>query len=178
MKSFKLNDRMQIIAKYEKTRSGFRHRATLMVDGRDVDEVTVHYLNRTWESYEYETAINKLIDKTSHISPERKQYFKDKLAGKSHEEVESMFGTVGMVAKLGDIMAKNRKESNVWKKRMLKAGMGAGLDFPKDWDKLPEGTKTARLDKVIGFMTEKKKKKGKKKKVGTKDWIKRETDMF
>lgn len=149
MKSFKLNDRMQIIAKFEKSRSGFRHRATLLVDGREVDETTASYQNRTWESYEYESAINKLIDKTSHIPVNMKQRYKDKLAGKSHEDIQSQFKTISMVAKLGDIMTKNKKEGNVWKKRMLKAGMGAGLDFPKDWEKLPEGTKKARLNKVI-----------------------------
>lgn len=160
MKTFKLNDRMEIVARYEKTRSGFRHRATLLIDGREVDEVTEHYLNRTWESYEFETVINKLIDKTTHISPEIKQELKDKLAGKSHEEIESQFKVTGMVAKLGDVFAKDRVEKNIWKKRMLKAGLGAkGLEFPEGFEKLPEEVKEKRLNKAIGFLTEKKMKK-------------------
>lgn len=156
MKSFRLNDRMEIVANYEKTRNGFRHRARLLVDGREVDQATASYQNRTWESYEFESVINRLIDKTSYINPEMKQRFKNKIAGKSHEETESQFKTVGMVAKLGDIMTRNKKESNVWKKRMLVAGMGAGLQFPDTFDTLPEKTKTERLDKTIGFLTERK----------------------
>jgi len=175
MKSFRLNNRMQIIAKSEKTRTGFRHRATLLVDGREVNEATEHYQNRTWESYEFETAINKLIDKTSQISPEVKQKFKDKIAGRSHEESESMFGTIGMVAKIGDVLAKTKVEKNIWKKRMLKAGLGKkGLDFPAGWDKLPEEVKQTRLNKVIGVLTE---KKGKKKKKAD-NWINKEINIF
>lgn len=172
MKSFKLNGKMQIVAKVENTSSGFRHRATLLVNGRSVDEVTVHYQNRTWESYEYETAINNLIDKTSQIAPELKQRFKDKLAGRSHEEIESQFKTIGMVAKIGDVLAKTKVEKNIWKKRMLEAGLGKGLDFPKGFDKLPEEIKEARLNKTIGFLTKKKLKKK------AKNWIQKETDIF
>lgn len=149
MTSFRLNNRVVIVAKREKTRNGFRHRVTLLIDGSPVDEVTVHYLNRTWESYEYESAINKLIDKTSQIAPAMKQQYKDKLAGRSHEQTTSKFKAIGMVASMGNILAKTRVEKNLWKKRMIKAGLGDGLQMPKNWDKLPEGLKETRLDKVI-----------------------------
>ena len=174
MKSFKLNDRMQIVAKYEKTRSGFRHRATLLVDNVEVDEVTVPYLNRTWESYNFESAINKLIDKSPNIAPEMKQKFKDKLAGRSHEETKQQFRTIGMVSAMGDIIGgKSRVEKNIWKQRMIKAGLGDAIQMPKDWDKLPEDVKEARLNKVTDFLLEKKKGKG----VGSKKWVKEQTKI-
>ena len=92
-----------------------------------------------------------------------KQKFKDKLAGRSHQETDDMFKSIGMVAKIGDVLGKNRKEKNVWKKRMLTAGLGSkGLSFPKGFDDLPEATKKARLDKVTDFLLEKKGKKKKK----------------
>ena len=72
MRSFKINNKISIVAKAEKTRSGFRHRATLMLNGFSVDEVTVPYLNRTWESYEFQTAIRKLINKTNKLNTAEK----------------------------------------------------------------------------------------------------------
>lgn len=184
MKSFTLNNRMQIIAKSEKTRSGFRHRATLMVDGRSVDEATANYLNRTWESYEYESVINKLIDKSSHISPVMKQKMKDKLAGKSHQETQSQFKTIGMVAGLGDIFGKTPKEKVDWKARMIKAGLGnQGLQMPSDWETLGVKEQNTRLNKVIGMMgggmksKVKTKLKKKKSNLGSADWVKKETQI-
>ena len=37
------------------TRSGFAHDATLIVDGRRLHTSHCYYLNRTWESYAYQT---------------------------------------------------------------------------------------------------------------------------
>ena len=60
-----------------------------------------------------------------------------------------------MVASLGDVLSKTKKESNAWKKRMLSASSpkdptGAPLlDFPEDFDTLPEAEKERRLNKVI-----------------------------
>lgn len=52
-----------------------------------------------------------------------------------------------MVALFGDILCKNKKEKNDWKKRMFDAtGL---LDFPSDWEGLSEDEKEKRLDNVI-----------------------------
>ena len=37
------------------------------------------------------------------------------------------------------------------KKRMLKAGLGEGLDFPEDWNTLSEDEKEIRLNKVVAL---------------------------
>lgn len=36
------------------TRNGFKHISTLYIDGREVATATCHYINRTWESYEFQ----------------------------------------------------------------------------------------------------------------------------
>ena len=57
-----------------------------------------------------------------------------------------------MVAMLGDLMTDTKKESNDWKLRMIKAGLGSkGLSVPEDWDQLTEEEKETRLNKVIAF---------------------------
>lgn len=151
---FRVDDKIEIQAVSEKTRNGFRHIATLIVDGREVDKATANYLNRTWESYEYESVIDKLIDKSSYIK--EKEELKKKFQEASHKKIEGEFKTIGNIAQLGEVFGKTQKEKNDWKLRMLKAGLEKkGLDVPEDWDNLSEAEKEKRLNKIIGFMKEK-----------------------
>lgn len=155
---FRVDDKTEIEAVSEKTRNGFRHVAILKVDGQEVDKATAHYLNRTWESYEYESVIHDLINKSSYISPEKREETKKKFAEASHQKIEGEFRSIGAVAQLGDVMGgETLKEKNAWKLRMLKAGLGSkGFEVPDDWDKLSEEERGKRLDSAIKFLTEKK----------------------
>jgi len=150
-KIFHINPNIEIVAHYEKTRNGFRHIAVLYVDGQEVDRAKQTYLNRTWESYEFETAIRNLLDMTGYLTEEEKQEFLDSSKRKDREEVDSRFRSIGAVAQLGEVFGKTQKEKNDWKKRMLQAGLSQ-LDIPEDWDKLSESEKEKRLDKVIELM--------------------------
>jgi hypothetical protein len=153
-KTFQIGDGYEIIAHWEKTRNGFRHMVTLMKDGNQVDQAKETYLNRTWESYEFETAIKNLLDKAvknKEITIQQKDMALARAEGKSKEETDRMFKTTAMVAQMGEFFGKTQKDKNDWKKRMLKAGM-PGLDIPEDWDKLSEDEKETRLNKVIEGM--------------------------
>ena len=73
---------------------------------------------------------------------------------KSHSETDTpRLGA--MVASFGEVLCKDQKEKNAWKKRMLSASSpkdptGApALFFPDDWESLPEDEKERRLNKVI-----------------------------
>jgi hypothetical protein len=153
---FKINDKISVVARYEKTRSGFKHVADLYINGNLVDSAKVTYINRTWESYDYETVLKKLIGETSHLSDDEKK-LSIAYANIDHSNTTA-FKTVAMVAKMGDIFGKSEKEKNEWKTRMLKAGFEKkGLEIPEDWDTLDEKTKKARLDAVIRVLSEEKK---------------------
>jgi hypothetical protein len=148
MKLFKINDKIEIVCNYENTRNGFRHRATLLLNGNDVDMTTEHYLNRTWESYEYQSVMYKLVRKTKVLTDEEKE-IANKFIEKGREDLSDVKTTL-MVAKIGDLFCNTQKEKNDWKVRMLKAGLEhKGLSIPKDWDKLSEEEKEKRLNKVI-----------------------------
>ena len=67
------------------------------------------------------------------------------------ERVKSQMNSTAMVAMMGDLFSSNKKESNDWKARMLKAGL-PGLSIPEDWDELSEDEKETRLNKVIKEM--------------------------
>jgi|SRR3990172_2656287 len=161
---FKINDKITVVARYEKTRNAFRHIADLYINGELVDSAKIPYQNRTWESYDFQSVLQKLIEKTSYLSDEEKkkgQQFAKDYENVNREKVNAEFGQIGRIAMLGEVFGQTQKEKNDWKTRMLKAGLGGkGLEMPEDWDTLDEDTKQKRLDAVIGFMRKKKEKEG------------------
>jgi hypothetical protein len=61
-KLFSLTNGDIIVCESEGTRYGFRHLATLMRNGYEVSKAKVCYYNRTWEAYEFDTVIHKLME--------------------------------------------------------------------------------------------------------------------
>jgi hypothetical protein len=96
--------------------------------------------------------IRQLI-RGSHLPKAQQTRFLNKISGKSKQETNKMFSSIAMVAKLGEILIDDKKGSNDWKARMLRAGLGdKGLIMPDDWNELPEEEKTKRLDNVINHL--------------------------
>jgi hypothetical protein len=62
MRIFNLDEKYSVVCQSESTRSGFRHLATLTRGGYEIAKAKVLYYNRTWESYEFETVLLKIID--------------------------------------------------------------------------------------------------------------------
>jgi len=153
-KVFPVKKGVEIDAHWEKTRSGFRHIAILKVGGYEHERAKVTYLNRTWESFEFETVLRKLLDSSGILSTKEKEKFLEDAKTGNLKEIEEKFGAISSIAKLGNIMADTKEEKNKWKKRMLKAGIPE-LDFPKDWDTLDENEKEKRLDSIIKQMNKK-----------------------
>lgn len=155
MEKFKISDRIEIVCESQKTRYGFRHLATLFIDGNEREKSKCCYYNRTWESYEFQSVLFNVVDKAfkNKILNEQEKSLCDDFIreGKqARERIKSDFKTIGMIAGLGNIFANTQKESNDWKARMLKAGLGnSGLVMPNDWDTLDEKTKETRLNAVI-----------------------------
>jgi len=146
MKSFKVNDRIEIECEWKKTRIAFKHTAVLYVNGRRTDETKVCYLNRTWESYEFQSVMQSLVEKTKALSNSEKEEAQAFI--KNYKE-EDAFKSLRMVAAFGDILCDTPKEKNDWKVRMMKASLGEGVSFPDDWDTLPEEERTRRLNGAL-----------------------------
>ena len=62
MKSFRINDYIEIVCESQRTRYGFRHLATLLINGIERDTAKCTYQNRTWESYEFQSVLRKIAD--------------------------------------------------------------------------------------------------------------------
>lgn len=78
MKTFTLTEQYTIVCRWEKTRYGFRHLATLIKDGYEVAKAKA--CNRTCESFEYQSVVHQLIDK----------HFKKDLAVLFKEQVDNL----------------------------------------------------------------------------------------
>mgnify|MGYP001598349603 CR=1 FL=1 len=73
---------------------------------------------------------------------------------KNQKKADSFLKTVGMAAKIGELLTSNQKESNDWKAQMLKTGLeNRGLIMPEDWNELTEKEKQRRLDGAIKEIT-------------------------
>lgn len=154
-KYFELEDNVYIKCWSEKTSRGFRHLAEFYVDGELIEDAKVVYSNRTWEKYEFESVIEKMLGKirNSDLAID-KDGIMNKVEDQALGRVDDNMKTTAMVSSLGDVFGNTLKEKNDWKLRMIKAGMGDGLHHPDDWESLPEEEKAVRLDKIIEFMNE------------------------
>lgn len=150
METFRVNKNTEIICNYGRTRNGFKHTATLLINGRENTSTKVCYLNRTWESFTYETVIKRLLETTNILSKSQKTRFLNKISGNAHKKVATQFKTIGTIAKMGELFCDTPKEKNDWKERMIKAGLGnKGLIMPENWNCLNEEDKESRLNFVI-----------------------------
>lgn len=148
MRIFKINEHIEVVCDWVKTRMAFKHVATLFIDGIEHESTKICYQNRTWESYEYQSVLQKIIRETTALTPEQKE---QALAFANKDNTDwSSFKMISGIAKLGELLTTNQKDSNDWKTRMLKAGLESyGLEMPDDWDALDEPTKEQRLNAVI-----------------------------
>ena len=59
-------------------RDGFNHATTLLRDGRELGTASVHYINRTWERYTYQTVMRSCVNQLfTSLSNETIQDYKD-----------------------------------------------------------------------------------------------------
>jgi len=155
MNSFKITDRIEVVCEWKKTRTAFKHVATLLINGREIDETKICYQNRTWERYTYESVLEKLINNTTALGSEDKKVCLDYI--KNYDRVEDdlkPLKMVSMVATLGSLLTDNKKGANDFKTRILKAGLeNKGLSIPADWDTLTEDEKEKRLNGAISCLS-------------------------
>ena len=138
----------------EDTSYGFRHLAELVKDRQVYEDAKATYYNRTWESYDYESVLKNLLERTiksNTLSGYAIKKFKQMVKNPDRvKEGLKPLKSVAMIARLGDLFADNTKDKNSWKKRMLKAGLeNKGLDMPDDFDDLPEEEQERRLNGAI-----------------------------
>ena len=114
-----------------------------------MDDTKRCYQNRTWEKFEFDSVIEKLLGKTMWLSKNLKTRALKKISGENEKDLNNKFGTIGRISALGEIFGQTLEEKNDWKLKMIKKGLGAGFIVPDDWDQLSEKIKGERLDRII-----------------------------
>lgn len=133
-------------------RYGQREVAELNINNAVISTGKYTWSNRPWQSFTFASAMDQAINDADVSIHYRRLIEKwiDNGGKREAKRIGREFKTVAMVASLGDIFGKTKKQSNDWKTRMLKAGLeNKGFIMPDDWDELSEDEKTKRLDKVI-----------------------------
>jgi len=162
----------------EKTSCGFRHVSRLLMDGIFVSSASVSYYNRTWESYEFQSAMLRAVDnyieeiKSGALDAHKhntgknrlKQAEKDAVWAESkslatfrelytlvHDNREkSDFGFMAAFGAMAEIFCDNQADKTNWKLRMMKAGLPEGaISIPEDWDTLSEDEKERRINGAL-----------------------------
>jgi len=151
-KKFVLSENIEVFATYKKTRNGFKHEAELFINNRMVDKNKVCYLNRTWESYQFQTVIRKLVDKTKYLTNDEKSELLKKIDKSDSFSDNESFNSLKAVCAIGNLLCENTAEKNEWKKRMIKATFNDSVQFPSDWDKLSENEKERRLNLAVNSL--------------------------
>ena len=153
MTTFRLSRRITVECETYETRYSWGHKAYMTVKGKGEDYAKITYYNRTWESYQFESILEYIVDRSKLLTKRQKTYARKAIRHYQeleHERVNRRFASLGAVMAMGDIIAGDKKGANDWKTRMLKAGLGdKGLIMPEDWETLPENEKQARLDAII-----------------------------
>ena len=157
MQTFKITNELQAVCGSQKTRNGFKHTAALIKNGQEITNTKISYLNRTWESYKYESVLQKLLEKSKpFLTPDEITAFKTAIAAGGRRGA-AQNKSAAWAASLGDAlysdkMGGNLKARNDWKIKMINARFGKGLILPDDWDKLDEKIKQARLDNALEIL--------------------------
>ena len=62
IKKFEIGDKhVEFVNESGNTRHGFKHMTTMFINGCQRGKNTVHYLNRTWECYPYQTCMRGCV---------------------------------------------------------------------------------------------------------------------
>jgi len=147
MREFKINKDLSIKCEWKKTRSAFKHEAVLLRNGEQVDQVKICYLNRTWERYEFQSVLQKMIGSNELTEKEKKQG--SKMIENNGEAQDPVLKSLKMFSALADVMQPDEKKRNESKARMLETATGGAVRMPCNWSELPEKEKTRRLKGAI-----------------------------
>lgn len=80
MQIFTLSKDISIVCESLATRTAFKHEATLMINGHSFDKAKICYQNRTWEVFQFQSVLRKLISGSDRLTKAQKQKAKTKFS--------------------------------------------------------------------------------------------------
>jgi len=79
MRIFNLDSEYNVVCNSQRTRYGFRHVATLHKNGYEIARTKCCYYNRTWECFEFESVLQKIVN--DNFDGTQKENFLNKIKG-------------------------------------------------------------------------------------------------
>ena len=77
MKTFKISKTIEIECESKSSKMGFNHIARLKINGLEIRKDIINYYNRTWESFEYESVILKILVNANYSKTEIDKLMKE-----------------------------------------------------------------------------------------------------
>ena len=65
MRTFEINENITVSCEYYETRNNWGHKAWLFRDGLEIAKAKITYYNRTWEKYQYQSVLVKVLEKSN-----------------------------------------------------------------------------------------------------------------
>lgn len=109
MEKFKINNNTEIVCEWKKTRNGFKHEAVLLINGKEVDRTKINYLNRPWERFNFESVLQRLLEKTNIVEKEGIKTLLDAWANDPDINGLAELGFIGAIAKMGEILGQTKR---------------------------------------------------------------------
>jgi hypothetical protein len=148
MEYYKINEDLTIRAESYSNGHNWGHKAYAIYQGREVASAKCVYYNRTWESYKYQSVMQKLVNvmdecKTIPLKDRRMAWIFLKTG--DGRELKAL-GMMGNLAKLAGIIGGNESKARV-------LASIPGVTLPENFESLPEEEKGRRLNGVINIIT-------------------------
>lgn len=111
-------------------------------------EVSITYQNRTWEAYEYQSVMEKLIDALDAVKyvPLADRIEASKVIKAGDRRDMKKLGAMGALAMMAGIIGGNESKARV-------LASIPGVIMPDDFESLSEAEKSSRLDGAINILT-------------------------
>ena len=147
-KEFKIDENVTVECGSQRTSYGFRHLAVLRENGSRKAEAKACYYNRTWEAFEYQSVIHKIIRKC--YQGERAKIYMEKADVLGRGMVDDFFGSIKAMAAMGEVLGASQEQKTSIKKAVLSSI--PGIDFPEGFDSLPAEEKARRIDGALKIL--------------------------
>lgn len=141
MNSYILTPGVRVEVSYHKTRNGFRHEAVLWVGGVPEKMVKINYLNRTWESFEYQSVIRKAIGNSRLLTQEEREAA---TAWAWKGPRDNFLPTIAAAASAMSLLFENMVDANRFKTRILRSVPGIVMPADEQQRRLDAALNTLR----------------------------------
>ena len=107
METKKINDRFSFVNEAKNTRNGFSHKSTLFQNDVNIGSGSCQYLNRTWESYRFQTSMKECVH---NIIKEEHNYLIDRFKidfnknRTTKQEKDDLFATSERIKELNELL--------------------------------------------------------------------------